>query len=98
MTLSKFVYGFFKGNFFLRETPEVSSTDSVPDGFYSQKLWGLIFQVLELWVGGPGVGLVLLTLETSLPNFYPPHMDVGPAPSMSSPLLPVWMDVISLIS
>ena len=46
---------------------------------------------------GPGVGLGLLGPEISLLNFYPPHMGVGPAGSVSAPLLPVWMDVVSVI-
>ena len=40
---------------------EVSSTDIIPAGFCSQKLWGLIFLVLEPWAGGPCEGLGLLT-------------------------------------
>ena len=32
-----------------------------------------------------------------LSDFYPPHMGVGPAPSVSLPLLPVRMDMVSLI-
>ena len=51
----------------------------------------------EPWAGGPGVGLGLLAPEISLPYFYPPHEDVGPARSTSLPFLPVWMDVVSLI-
>ena len=73
----------------LRETPEVSSTDSIPTGFCSQKLWGLTFLALEPWTVGPSVGLGLLTPEISLVNFYPPHVGVGPAHSVSPPLLPV---------
>ena len=46
---------------------------------------------------GFGVGLGLLNPEIALPNFYPPHMDVGPAHSTSLLLLSVWMDVVSLI-
>ena len=46
---------------------------------------------------GPGVGLGLLAPEISLPNFYPPYMGEGPAHSASVPLLPVWIDVVSLI-
>ena len=49
------------------------------------------------WAGGPGVGLGLLTPKISLPNFYLLHVDVGPDHSSSPPLLPVWIDVISLI-
>ena len=30
------------------------------------------------------------------PNFYPPHMSEGPDCSISAPLLPVLMDVVSL--
>ena len=47
--------------------------------------------------GGPGVGLGLLTPEISLLDFHPPHMDVRPACSASPPLLPVCIDVVSLI-
>ena len=53
-------------------TPEVSSAHSVPTGYCSQKLWGLIFLEMEPWAGGPGVGWGLLTPKISLPNFYPP--------------------------
>ena len=31
--------------------PAVSSTDSISTGFYSQKPWGLIILIQELWVG-----------------------------------------------
>ena len=41
------------------------------------------------------MGLGLLITEISLPNFYPPHIDVVLAHSVSPPLLPVWMDVVS---
>ena len=53
--------------------------------FYSQKLWGLIFLLLEPWAQGPGVGLGPLTPVISLLNFYPPHMGVG----QSIPRIPV---------
>ena len=36
--------------------PAVSSTDLIPTGFCSQKLWGLIFLALEPWAEGLGVG------------------------------------------
>ena len=77
--------------------PPVSSTDLIPTGFCSQKLWGFIFLALETWAGGPGVGLGLLPLEIALLNFYPAHVDVGPTRSTSEPLLPVWVDVVSSI-
>ena len=35
--------------------------------------------------------------EISLPNFYPSHVCEGPAHSIPVPLLPVSMDVVSLI-
>ena len=66
-------------------TPEVSSTDSIPVGFCSQKLWSLISLALEPWAWGPGLGLGFLTPEISLPNFYPLHMRVEPALSTSAP-------------
>ena len=65
-------------------------------GFCSQKLWGLIFLALEPWAGGPGMGLGLLTPKISLLNLYLPLAGVGPARSVSAPLLPVWMAVVSL--
>ena len=70
---------------------------SVLTGVCSQKWWGLIFLALEPWAGGPAVCLGLLAPEISLPNFYPLHMYVGLARSMSLPLLPVWMDVVNSI-
>ena len=76
---------------------EVSSTDSIPAGFCSQKLWGLIFLVLEPWTGWPDVGLGLLASKIPLQNFYLPHTDVEPTCSTFVPLLPVRMDVVSLI-
>ena len=78
-------------------TPEVSSSDSIPTGFCGQELWGLYLPGTGPREGGTGVGVGLFAPEISLPNFYPPHVDVGPACSMSLPFLPVWMDVVSLI-
>ena len=77
--------------------PAISSTNSFPAGFGSRKLWELIFLALEPWAGGPGVGLALLAPEIAILNFHPPHVGEEPAHSMSVPLLPVWMDVVSLI-
>ena len=89
MSLSMSLCGFFKGNC-LGLQKFLLPTQS-PLFFCSSKLWGLIFLALQLWAGGSGVGLGLFTPEISLQNFYPPHMDVGPAQahSMSSPFLPV---------
>ena len=74
--------------------PVVSSTDSIPTGFCSQNLWGFTFLALEAWAGGTGVGLGLLVPEISLPNFYPVHVGVGPASSMSAPLLRPSLDMV----
>ena len=41
----------------------LSFSASSPTGFYSQKLWWLIFLALEPWAGGPGVGLGILIPE-----------------------------------
>ena len=46
---------------------------------------------------GTGVGLGLVTYKISLPKFYPLNMGEVPAHSASAVLLPVWMDVVSLI-
>ena len=46
---------------------------------------------------GFGLGLGFLTPEISVLNFYPPHVGEGPACAASVSLLPVWMDVVSLI-
>ena len=50
--------------------PATSSTDSIPTGFCSQKLWGLTFLTLESWARGLGVGLGLLASEIAPKNFY----------------------------
>ena len=55
----------------LLRAPEASSTNSVPAGFHSQKLWGFISLALESWAGGFGVDLGLLAPEISLPSIYP---------------------------
>ena len=39
------------------ENPAVSSAASTLTVFYSQKLWGLTFLVLEPWAGWSGVGV-----------------------------------------
>ena len=52
---------------------------------------------LSSWHWNPGVGLELLTPEISLPIFYPPHLCERPALPTPASLLPVWMDVVSLI-
>ena len=52
---------------------------------------------LKPWTENPGMGLGILTPKIFLLNFYPPHVDVGPAQSMTAPLLPIWIDVVSLI-
>ena len=86
--------GFSKRHFLgLQQPPPLAQSPL----FLSHRLWGFTFLALESWAGGPGRGLGFLTPEISLLNFYPLHVDVGPAHSASVPLLPVWMDVVSLI-
>ena len=46
-------------------------TNSVPTGFCSQKLWGLVFLALESCAGGPGVALGILAPLISCLNSYP---------------------------
>ena len=58
---------------------------------------GTYFPGTDILGWGPGVGLGLLTPKISLPSFYLSQVFVGPAQSASLPLLPVWMDVVSLI-
>ena len=66
-------------------TPEVYSSGGLnPHWFLQPEVGRLIFLALEPWAGGFGVGLGLITPEISRPNFYPPHMDVGPACLTSS--------------
>ena len=43
-----------------------------------------------------GLGLRLLAPEI-IPNFYPPHVNVGQAYSESLAILLVWVDVVSLV-
>ena len=64
-----------------------------PPVFTARSYGGLIFLTLEPWARWPGMGLGLLIPEISLPNFYPPHLSVGPIHSVC----PTWMDVVSLI-
>ena len=60
-------------------------------------LWGLIFLELEPWGRGPSVELGLLAPVISLLNYYPLHVGERHTHSVSAPLLPVSMDVVSLI-
>ena len=47
----------------------VSSATPNPTVFYSQKLWGFIFLVLEPWAVWSGLGLGLLASQVSFPVF-----------------------------
>ena len=78
-------------------TPEVSYTDSVLLVFAARSYGDLSSWHWNPGLGGPGVGLGLLTPEISLPSFYPLYVGERPAHSMFPHLLPVWMDVVSLI-
>ena len=56
---------------------------------------GLIILALEPWARGSGVGLGPLTPEISLLNFYPPHVGVRLAHSIS-PYLHICTSLTSL--
>ena len=86
VSLSKSVNGSFKRNY-LGFQQFLSSTASISADFYSQKLWALIFLVLESWAMGPDLGLRHLASEIFLMIFI--HMGVGLAHSASPTLLPV---------
>ena len=89
VSLSKSVHRPFKRNYLLLQK-FLYSTASMPTGFYSQKLWRHI----------PGTGTLGLGSWCGAgtphswdipPNFYWPHVGVGPACSTSLHLLPVLM-------
>ena len=70
------------------EKTTIYSATPTSTGFYSQKLWRLIFLALETWAGGPDVGLDPLIPEN--PSYVcPPQVGVGLAHSASPTLLPV---------
>ena len=68
-----------------------------PCWFLQPEVMGMYLLALEPVSGGLGVGLGLLTPAISLPIFNTLHQGETPAHSASEPLLPVWMDVVSLI-
>ena len=69
----------------------------MPADFFQPEVMGTYLPGTGSLGWGPGVGLGLLAPEKSLPKFYLPHICVGPAHSVCQPLLPDWMDVVSLI-
>ena len=82
----------------LREMPRILVAlhlTQISAGFHRQNLWGLLFLALEPWAGGPSVGLGLLTPhgEPTQSRYASPVLTVtvgvGPACSLSPPLLPV---------
>ena len=78
--------GFFKSN--CLGLQQFFPTDSIPIAANGD---------LSSWHWNPGLGGLGLLLPDVPPKFYPPQVDVGPAHSVSAPLLPVWMDVVPLI-
>ena len=90
VSLYKSICGFFKGNY-LGLQKFLS-----PSWFLQAGVIGTSLPDTRALGWGAWLGLGLLTPEISFPNFYPTHMYVGPACSTSVPLLPVWMDVVSL--
>ena len=92
--LNKLMCGFFKKNYL--ELQKFLPPTQCPLGFATRRYGNLSSYHWHLGQG-PCLGLGLLTPEISLLSFYPTHVDVGPAFSISLPLLPVWMNVVSLI-
>ena len=94
MSLSKSVCGFFKEKCigFQKFLPPTKSPLGV-----QPEVMGTYLPGTGTLGGGPSMGLGLLTPKISLLNFYPPHVRVGPTHSVFQHLLPVWMDVVSLI-
>ena len=84
---------FKSGNLGLQEPPSQSA--NISSAVHNQKLWVVLFLVLEPWAESSGVGLGPPVpqkgpLKLRVPgNFYLPHVGVGPAHSASPPLLPV---------
>ena len=95
VSLSKSVCWPFKRNAWDSKSP-VSLSHS-PCWFLQPEVMGTYLPGTGTLGWGPGVGLGLLTPNISLLNFYLPHVCVGPAHFVSAHLLPVWMDVVSLI-
>ena len=80
----------------LRGTARKSSsffflTNSNPIGFYSQKLWGLIFLALQPWVGVPSMGLAPPSSQDIPPKFLSTTRVWGPAQSRV-PVSPTFRD------
>ena len=86
-TESKSVHGPFKRKY-LGLQKFLSSTALIPIGFYSQKLWKLIFQHWNTELGGLVWGWDPFLLRYPS-QFLSPHMGVWPAHYTSPPLLPV---------
>ena len=93
VSLNEAVCGFFKRNC-LGLQQFLPPTQS-PLVFAARNYGDLYSWHWDSGLVGPGFRLGLLAFEILLPNFYPPHLDVGPAHSTSLPLLPVLMDVVS---
>nr|KAF6469801.1 hypothetical protein HJG59_011159 [Molossus molossus] len=80
---SKSLHRPFKRNCLGLQKPQPPSA-LIPTGFYSQKLWGLLFLAVVPWAVGSGVEWEPLIPQggPSQPSYLPdylPHMCVGPA-------------------
>ena len=73
--------------------PEVFSTDPTPTGFTGRSCGEL-----SSWHWNPGLGVYSEIFLRYPSGVFIYHLNVGSACSMSAPLLPVWMDVVSLIT
>ena len=78
------------------EKPAVSSTTPNHSGFYSQKLWGFFLFSAET-LGYAVCPVAVITGSQGFPpNFYPPHLYVGPPTPL--PLPPLHATLCVLIS
>ena len=76
--------------------PEVSSTNSILL-FLQPEVVGTYLPGTGPWAGGTWCGARTPHSQDIPSTFYPPHVDVGLAHFTSATLLPVWIDVVSLI-
>ena len=91
VSLSKSMWEYFKRNCFRLQ-------NFLPPSQQSQVFAARSCGDLSSWHWSPGLEEAQCgSWDSSLPSFYPLHVDFGPAHSISAPVLPVWIGVVSLI-
>ena len=78
-------------------TPEVSSTDSIPTGFWQPEVMGIYLPGTGALGRGAWYEAGTPSSQDISPEFVSPTCQCGTSQSASVPLLPVWMYVVSLI-